>query len=103
MESVIQAAAAGCGLLAPALTMWAIAALYTQKRGQDCALTQALYFFALMAVAGLTIRAVTAVDGCWLTHTASLGGLIVAGVMRRPAPLDSQYSDAHYSETAGLQ
>ncbi len=98
MESVIAAAAVGGGLLAPVLTMWAITALYTQKRGHDCAMTQALYFFSLMAVAGLTIRAVTADDGCWLTHTASLGVLIVAGVMRRPAAMQS-----HYAEPVTLQ
>ncbi len=84
MEELIGFVAVCSGLVAPMLTVSAVVAIYMQKPEQDCGLRQLVFFFALLSVAGLTVRAVTIDDGCWLTHTASLGVLIVAGVLRRP-------------------
>jgi hypothetical protein len=85
MESVVASVVCCSGLLVPMLAVWAIAALYTQCSGSECCVTQYLFFGALLFIAGMTVRTVTTDDGCWLIHTTSLGAMIVAGVMRRPA------------------
>ncbi len=85
MESVVEAAVCFSGLLVPSLAIWAIVALYSQCSGVECCVTQFLFFATLLFIAGMTVRTVTTDDGYWLIHTASLGVMIVAGVMRRPA------------------
>lgn len=84
VERVIESAALGSMLFVPLLALWAVACLYMGRTGCRCAISQIIYFVALLAVAGLTVRTMLANDGCWLIHTSSLGVLIVSGVMRRP-------------------
>ena len=90
MERLIESAAFCSVLVVPLLAMWAIAGLYIMRSGCQCMLTQIIYFMALLAIAGLTVRTVMANDGCWLIHTSTLGVMIVFGVMRRPAESESE-------------
>lgn len=85
MELFIEAVVYYCGLMVPVLALWAIAALYLQQADEPCGTTQFLYFGALLLISFVTLRTVASNDGCWLVHTSSLGVMIVAGVMRRPA------------------
>jgi hypothetical protein len=84
MERVIECIASLPALIVPMLALWAIVGLYSQRTGCQCSATQVLYFSVLIVVSGFTVRTVLTDDGFWLAHTASLGSLIVAGVMRRP-------------------
>lgn len=84
MERLIDVVVFCSSVLVPLLAVWAILGLYTLRSGCQCHVTQFLYFFVLLFVAGLTIRTVLANDNCWLIHTSSLGVMIVAGVLRRP-------------------
>lgn len=84
MEQFIESIASSAGILVPLLTVWAIVGLYTQRSGCQCVATQILYLSVMLFIAGITIRTVMVDDGCWLVHTASLGVLVVSGVMRRP-------------------
>ncbi len=85
MERLIDCVTYCSALLVPLLAVWAITCLYVLRSGYSCHVTQVVYFAALLLIAGITIRTVIADDGCWLIHTTSLGIMIVAGVMRRPA------------------
>ena len=84
MEQFIESIASSAGILVPLLALWAIIGLYTQRSGGQCVATQVLYLSVMLFIAGITIRTVMVDDGCWLVHTASLGVLVVSGVMRRP-------------------
>ncbi len=84
MERLIEIIVLCSGLTAPMLTILATASLYTRPEGCECPVAQLLFFFALLFVSGLTIRCVMLDDGAWLTQAASLGVLIVAGVLRKP-------------------
>lgn len=85
MDKLIEIILMSSGLLVPVLVVWAISGLYSLRSGCRCPLTEILYFAVMLFVAGLTVRTVLNNDCCWLIHTASLGVMIVAGVMRRPA------------------
>ncbi|MDX1925358.1 MAG: hypothetical protein SFV81_02495 [Pirellulaceae bacterium] len=89
MEQFIESIASSAGILVPLLTVWAIVGLYTQRSGCQCVATQILYLSVMLFIAGITIRTVMVDDGCWLVHTASLGVLVVSGVMRRPEAANS--------------
>lgn len=84
MERVIECIVSYAGFIVPLLALWAIAGLYSLRAGCQCVATQLLFFSVMLLIAGITIRTVLANDGCWLVHTASLGVMVVAGVMRRP-------------------
>jgi hypothetical protein len=84
MERLIECLVLGSGMIVPALSIWAIACLYISKNGCQCRLANLVYFGVLLMVAGLTVRTVLVDDSCWLIHTATLGMLVVFGVMRRP-------------------
>ena len=84
MEQFIDGIASWSSVLVPLLAVWAIAGLYTQKAGCQCAATQILYLAVLLFIAGLTIRTVIVDDECLLIHTSTLGVMVVSGVMRRP-------------------
>jgi hypothetical protein len=84
LEQFIESIASSAGILVPLLTVWAIVGLYTQRSGCQCVASQILYLSVMLFIAGITIRTVMVDDGCWLVHTASLGVLVVSGVMRRP-------------------
>jgi hypothetical protein len=84
MDRAVESIASFPSLLVPMLVLWAIVGLYSLRSGAQCTATQVLYFAILLFVSLVTVRTVVADDGYWLPHTASLGTLIVAGVMRRP-------------------
>ena len=83
-ESIVDCS----GVLIPFLALWAIASLYTARSESESHSTQAVFFGALLFIAVVTIRTVMVDEGCWLLHTSSLGAMIVAGVLRRPATED---------------
>ena len=85
MGDWIETITSGCDFIVPIASVWAVASLYTLKSGCRCKVTECGFFIALLVVAMCTVRTVLANESCWLVHTASLGSLIVAGVMRRPA------------------
>ncbi len=84
LEQLIEAIVSYASFLVPLLAIWAIAGLYTQQPGCQCIATQVLYLSVLLFIAGITIRTVTNDGEGLLIHTASLGTLVVFGVMRRP-------------------
>ena len=84
MEQFIESIASSSAILVPFLAVWAIVGLHTQPSGGQCVASQVLYLSVMLFIAGITIRTVMVDDGCWLVHTASLGVLVVSGVMRRP-------------------
>ncbi len=97
MEPMIDAVVFLSSLLVPMLAIWAVAALYTQGAENNCYATEILYFGTLLLVSFVTLRTVATNDCCWLIHTATLGIMIVAGVMRRPAGLNPQIDTAFNS------
>ena len=88
MERLIDCLVFCSGFTVPLLALWAIACLYTLRSGIQCYASQIIYFATLLMISGLTVRTVMADDGCWLAHTASLGVMVVFGVMRRPGESD---------------
>ncbi|MEZ6135913.1 MAG: hypothetical protein R3C53_13480 [Pirellulaceae bacterium] len=84
MQPFIEYFVLAAVLVVPLLALWAIAGLYSTRAGSPCHVTQVFYLATLLMIAGLTVRTVMANDSCWLIHTASLGIMIVFGVMRRP-------------------
>ncbi len=84
MERVIECIVDYAGFIVPLLALWAITGLYSQRAGCQCIGSQMLFFCVMLMISGMTVRTVIADHGCWLVHTASLGVMIVAGVMRRP-------------------
>ena len=85
MEALIPSIQAVSGFLVPALAFWAIACLYTIRSGARCGLSECVFFATMILVAGATIRTVIACDDNWLLHTSTLGVMIVAGSLKRPA------------------
>ncbi|MCR9296152.1 MAG: hypothetical protein NXI32_25845 [bacterium] len=100
MESLIGWIGNYSSILVPLCAVWAVACLYSLEAGRTCRVTEGLFFVALLLVAGCTVRTVLINDGCWLVNTASLGCLVVAGVMRRPE--DSAYYPLVQTEDAWL-
>ena len=86
MERLVELVCVCSGLIVPLIALWAVTSLYTLRAGKKCCATESAYFVALLLIAGITLRTVTINHDCWLVHTLSLGVMIVAGVMRRPAP-----------------
>jgi len=58
--------------------------LFIRPAGCECPVAQMVYFVAFLFVSGLTMRSVVVDDSAWLTQAASLGVLVVAGVLRKP-------------------
>lgn len=85
MEHLISGIVLGSGFVAPLLALWATVCLYTVRDGCRCTVTQIVFFATMIVIAGLTVRTVVVDDCSWLSHSASLGGMIVFGVMRKPA------------------
>ena len=92
MEALIYQLGAYWAILVPLIAVCAIGCLYALEAGHRCPVTESMFFLALMLIAGCTLRTVIVNEGCWLVHTASLGCMIVAGVMRRPVNFDGHYS-----------
>lgn len=90
MEFAIELVAEYSGLVAPALALWAGLLLHMQPKDTNNPIVQSLYFLVLMFIAVLTVRATMNHDTMWLANAASLGTLIVIGVLKRPVDgLDS--------------
>jgi hypothetical protein len=85
VQEIIECAVLCSGALVPMLAVWAVFCLFTVRSGYACHATEVLFFLVLLLVVGLTVRTMMTDGACWLVHTASLGTMIVAGVMRRPA------------------
>lgn len=84
MEFAISFVAEYSGVLAPAIAFWAALMLHLQPKDCNSGMIQTHFFFSLLVVAVLTVRATTNHDPMWLANAASLGVLIVAGVLKRP-------------------
>jgi peptidoglycan/LPS O-acetylase OafA/YrhL len=97
VEFAIDLVAEYAGLVAPALAFWAAMLLHLQPKDTNSSVVQSLYFLILMFVAVLTVRATTSHDPMWLANAASLGALIVIGVLKRPADhLDSAWLQSEF-------
>jgi hypothetical protein len=92
MERLLDCVASFPVMVVPALALWAIIGLYSMKSGSHCSVTEMLYFCVLLFVSGFTVRTILVDDGCWLAHSASLGALVVAGVLRRPEAVNQDNS-----------
>ena len=92
MDRVVEALSICSSLLVPLLAVWAIVGIYTVRRGCECAASQLVFFSVLLFIAVLTTRTVTMNDASWLSHTASLSAMIVAGALRRPSTTSSRDS-----------
>lgn len=85
MQGLVAAFDSTSTVIVPLIAIWAVISLYTLKSGMRCRITEYCFFFSLMLVAGFTIRTVAINECCWLQHTATLGAMVVAGALRRPA------------------
>lgn len=74
--------------LVPALAAWAIVGINLYRGTSLRPLVDSLYYFAMVLIGVLTWRTMSCNDACWLIHTASLGILIVFGVLPRRDSFD---------------
>ena len=74
--------------MVPALVVWAVIAINVYKGDAQRPAIDAIYFLAMLLIGALTWRTMSMNDPCWLIHTASLGIMIVAGVMPRRSVTD---------------
>lgn len=81
MELAMQVFVDWTALMVPALAVWAVIGIHVYRSEGQSALVDALYFLAMVVIAALTWRTMNANDSCWLIHTASLGTMIVGGVL----------------------
>lgn len=84
MEFVINLVAEYSGIVAPGVAVWATLMLHMQPKNINSSMVQIVYFFSLLFVALLTVRATLNHDPMWLISASSLGVLIVAGALKRP-------------------
>lgn len=75
-------------LLVPALAVWAVIGINVYKAEAQRPVIDTLYFLIMLLIAALTWRTMSVNDSCWLIHTASLGTMIVAGVLPRREAAD---------------
>jgi hypothetical protein len=68
-------------VLVPALAIWAVLGAHSRRYADYRTLCDCLYFALMLIIAGLTLRTMSANDPCWLIHTASLGAMVVGGVV----------------------
>jgi len=74
--------------MVPALAGWAVIGINVYKGDAQRPAVDALYFLVMLLIGALTWRTMSLNDPCWLIHTASLGTMIVAGVMPRRSQAD---------------
>jgi hypothetical protein len=74
--------------LVPALAAWAIAGINLYRATALRPLVDSSYYFVMVLIGILTWRTMSSNDACWLIHTASLGIMIVFGVLPRREPLE---------------
>lgn len=85
MEFTVDLVAEYAGWVAPAIALWAGLLLHMQPKDTNNPVVQSLFFLTLILVSILTVRATTSHDPMWLANAASLGSLIVIGVLKRPS------------------
>lgn len=73
-------------LIVPALAVWATLGIHSYRCEGYCLVVDTLFFLVMIVIAGLTWRTMSQNDACWLVHTASLGFMIVAGVIPKRDP-----------------
>ena len=89
MERLIELIGDYSDVMSPAVAIWSISLLYLQPKDADRQVSQLLFFGSMLLIAGLTVRTTMMNPERWLIHAASLGCLIVSGVMRRPSATES--------------
>ena len=87
MQELIETVAGCSSLLVPFAAMWAVACLYCLQTGGRCIIKECSFLLVLVLIAGITVRSVVAMDASFLLNTATLGVVVVAGVIRKPAPV----------------
>lgn len=75
-------------LLVPALAAWAIFGISACRETQLQPWVDSLYFLIMLVIGALTWRTMETHDACFLIHTASLGIMIVFGVLPRRQQVD---------------
>jgi len=70
------------GILAPVLSLWAIATLCLHSQEADFGYCQTVFFGAMMLIGFLTVRTMLIQDTSWLLNATSLGVLIVGGALK---------------------
>ncbi len=75
-------------LLVPALAAWAILGINVYRETQVQPWVDSLYFLIMLVIGALTWRTMETHDACFLIHTASLGIMIVFGVLPRRQAVD---------------
>ena len=75
-------------LLVPALAAWAIFGIAACRESQLQPWVDALFFLIMLVIGALTWRTMQTHDACFLIHTASLGIMIVYGVLPRRQAVD---------------
>ncbi len=75
-------------LLVPALAAWAILGISVYREKQAQPVADSLYFLIMLVIGALTWRTMQTHDVCFLIHTASLGIMIVFGVLPRRQTAD---------------
>ena len=81
LEPLMQVFIDWVTLLVPALAVWAILGVHSYRCEGYGVVVDTLYFLCMLGIAAMTWRTMSQNDACWLIHTASLGAMIVAGVM----------------------
>lgn len=79
-------------LMVPALAMWAVIGIHVYRTEGQSAWVDALYFLVMVIIAGMTWRTMSMNDSCWLIHTASLGTMIVGGVLPKRGTCDDGFN-----------
>jgi hypothetical protein len=92
MELAMQVFVDWTALMVPALALWAVIGIHVYRSEGQSALVDALYFLVMVVIAALTWRTMNANDSCWLIHTASLGTMIVGGVLPKRGGSDDTFN-----------
>ena len=81
MELAMQVFVDWTALMVPALALWAVIGIHVYRSEGLALLVDVFYFLVMVLIAALTWRTMSVNDSCWLIHTASLGTMIIGGVL----------------------
>lgn len=81
MELAMQVFVDWTALMVPALALWAVIGIHAYRSEGFALLVDVFYFLVMVLIAALTWRTMSGNDSCWLIHTASLGTMIIGGVL----------------------
>ena len=90
MDLVLQFFVDWLAFLVPALAVWAVIGIHVYRSDFHQPTIDAIYFAAMLVIGALTWRTMSGNDSHWLVHTASLGIMIVGGVMHKRDNGDEQ-------------